>query len=369
MNQECWIVGEAFDHPQYGQGTIVFIGKDYLGLALDNGQQVLVRQTHFQETSIAPPNLCESDETPTMPWPDSTFAHDDEEAQALHSMGSHWQAFADEPTDILQRLPEFLQEARLQERFLANYKPHHTAPADWSQGFYMAWPHVNHGLSMVVEIGGENSFLASVFPFIHAAKQHQITLRQVHVWKDGMEAQITAAWGNSSISFYDTQFLLNRDSYETDLPYEFLLMGLAYQASPARHIELPFEYHPDQVAWFNMNLTPGEEPMSAKTTIKFDDMAMFIPIAQWDRDDFQFRGPVQSVSHFTDWLGQDGWRAEVIVVREAADDGGDLVLTIYITRRAWKGTEPPSVGMNIEGTLWLQGTMVLPYWVRLKQSH
>ena len=88
-----------------------------------------------------------------------------------------------------------------------------------------------------------------------------------------------------------------------------------------------------------------------------------MPIEQWDRDDYQFLGPIQDVTSFSDWLGQDGWRVEVTVICEAGINGEDLTLSMYITHRAWKGDTTPTIGMNIEGQLWLQGTMVFPSWV------
>lgn len=69
-------------------------------------------------------------------------------------------------------------------------------------------------------------------------------------------------------------------------------------------------------------------------------------------DDYQLRAPIKQVTEFQDFLGQEGWRVRATVFRFGDEDAD---LDIVITRRAWSGDQPPHVGQDIEGTLWLQG--------------
>ncbi len=50
----------------------------------------------------------------------------------------------------------------------------------------------------------------------------------------------------------------------------------------------------------------------------------------------------------------------VTVLRGLADGESDMDLTILVTRRVWRGDQPPVVGMEIEGSLWLQGRLWMP---------
>ena len=84
---------------------------------------------------------------------------------------------------------------------------------------------------------------------------------------------------------------------------------------------------------------------------------MFLPIGEWDVDDYSFHAPVKSVEEFKDWLGQNGWRVRATVMRFGNEDAD---LDIVITRRAWSGEAPPQVGQDIEGRLWLQGYLWMP---------
>ena len=88
--------------------------------------------------------------------------------------------------------------------------------------------------------------------------------------------------------------------------------------------------------------------------MSLDGFSMLLPIAQWDRDDFQFRGPVTAVKQVPDVLGQDAHLVTVVVVR-GSGGAPDQELEILITSRAWMGEESPQVGQQIEGQMWLQG--------------
>ena len=79
-----------------------------------------------------------------------------------------------------------------------------------------------------------------------------------------------------------------------------------------------------------------------------------MPVEDWDRDDYWFRGPVRSVKAFDDWLGQSGWRVRVCVMQM---DTEDAELDVFVTSRSWSGDEPPQVGEDMEGALWLQGRL------------
>ena len=87
-------------------------------------------------------------------------------------------------------------------------------------------------------------------------------------------------------------------------------------------------------------------------------MGIFVRADGGDADEYSFRGAVQYVDPFTDFLGQAGWRLRVAVIR--ADDNDALDLEIVVTARAWDGPAPPAVGQDVEGNLWLQGRLWHP---------
>ena len=56
-------------------------------------------------------------------------------------------------------------------------------------------------------------------------------------------------------------------------------------------------------------------------------------------------------------LGQDAWLVRATVMRLSDYLSEDVDLDILITPKAWRGSEPPRIGEDIQGRLWLQGRL------------
>lgn len=354
MNTQELVVGSRIAHPFHGEGTVTFVGTDYLGIDFDGSGEALIRSDTLENDEPIIPVAAESS-LEALPWPESTFVPD--KADTQHYLGSHLDPFVEESADLLKRLPEMLPNALVQTGYGDVRKPPRSVPEDWPQGFQLVWPLRTQGLAMILRVEKEENMIVSLFPFIASGSQQTLTLREVAVWEGGLEAQITAAWHEAEVTFFDTQFVVNRAWYDTGKDYEFTLAGLAYSAQPAEKREWTINRHPDEVAWMNRNLKGSDEPYEPTYTLSMDGAAMFMAVEGWDVDDYSFHAPVKSVEEFKDWLGQDGWRVRATVMRFGDEDAD---LDILITRRAWSGEAPPRVGEDIEGRLWLQGYLWMP---------
>jgi len=356
MNTKDLTVGSHIEHAAHGAGTVTFVGTDYIGIRFDNQQEVLLRRDVLEHDT---PALIESKVKatvlPDLPWPASTFVA--EPADAAHFLGSHWDAFFDDSKDIMARLPEIAPNAIVQTGYGEHRKPQRSEPEDWPKGFELVWPLREKGVALVLRPEAQANMIVSIFPFCTLGSQLTLTLQQVRVWRGGLEAQITASWDDAEVTFFDTQYLINRAWYQAGQRYDFILSGVAYSAGPTVPTNLPFQYHPDQLAWMNQQRKPGEELVKASSTMNLQGAAIFLPVSDWDADDYSFHAPIKSITEFTDWLGQDGWRVKATVMRFG---DADADLDILITRRAWTGEAPPQVGQDMEGRLWLQGYLWMP---------
>lgn len=358
MDARNWTVGSRIEHPVHGPGTVTSVGTDYLGIAFDAGGEALIRRAAFEQQAQAP-TADESAPTArtTLPWPQSTFVA--EPADTPHYLGSHWDPFVEDSDEIIRRLPDIIHGALVQTGYGEARKPPLDAPPDWPLGFQLVWPLREQGIALIVRHEEQENLLVSLFPFSASGSQQTLTLREVSVWKGGLEAQIEADWGDASVTFFDTQYLINRAWYEAGKSYDFILTGLAYSANVAERREWKIDQHADVVAWLNQHLEEGDEPHEDATTVSLDGTALFLPVEGWDTDDYSFHAPVKSVTEFQGWLGQDGWRVSATVMR-VGEGERDADLDIVITRRAWAGAAPPQVGQDIEGRLWLQGYLWMP---------
>ena len=344
-------VGNRIEHSVYGPGTVTFVGADYLCIAFDSAGEALIRRESLErgeDLAVAGPRTCVRD---TLPWPASTFILEDADAPQ-HYPGSHWNPFIEDAKALMGSLPDMLSQALVQTGYGEGCTSDHALPDDWPQGIQLVWPLRVQGVALIVSLGGETSRLMSMFPFFTGASQHTLTLREVTVWKGGVEAQISASWGEAEVTFFDTQYLINRTWYETGRRYDFVLSGIAYKAGPAERHEWKINRHPDEVTWMNQCLEADEKPHEAVYTLNMDGAAILLPVSGGDADDYEFHAPVKSVTEFSNWLGQDGWRVCATVMRFGERDAD---LDILITRRAWSAKAPPQIGQNIEGLLWLQG--------------
>ncbi|MXY65369.1 MAG: hypothetical protein F4206_14320 [Gammaproteobacteria bacterium] len=282
-------------------------------------------------------------------WPDDTFVEDKGQE---HYCGSHWQPFFENGADgVLDRLPGILQDAVLRDTYSSFFTGPRDTPADWTRGFCLYWPNRHQGLVVPFRITADTNEFMNISPFAGSGAQAGIEIGKVHVWDGGAEAQIEGIWGESPVTFYDCHFLGNRAWYGTGERREFVLAGIAYDARAPEVNEV--EMDPDSPFSIWAQTHAGQTKEQA-TRLNLEGSSMFFPLRapDWDRDDYRFRGPVLDVTPFDDWLGQSGWKARVRVM-EFENETAEL--DIFLTKRAWDSSEPPRVGQDIEGCLWLQG--------------
>ena len=348
-------VGDTIDHPAYGRGAVEFVGVDKVGIAFDDGRHALLRtdqlQADLDAAARAPSPPPQPDATPT--WPDSTFVKDT--APEKHAPGTHWRPFVDDAKDIFRRLPEWLPKMQVFRAHGTFFPPPHQVPADWPFGFMLCWPDVHGGMVGVCRTGKDANHLVAFCPYFERGIETQVRLTRVLVQDNGLEAQIEGAWGDAPVTFYDVAYCINRGWYEAGVDFDFILLGIAYQARPSETASIPFTPNSDQVAWEAVIAAKhGESVQPIPSMLNLTGMAMLIPMHGWDEDEYQFRGPVREITEVADILGEPAWRLIVTVLRFGDEDAN---LAILVTRRAWKAPSPPTVGMDIEGALWLQGRL------------
>jgi hypothetical protein len=348
-------IGRHISHQEHGEGVITSVGDEYVQVQFDDNRDVLLRKDALSGNGMLDSSQIDTGGAATpASWPENTFIQ--EPAETTHYMLSHWDPFIDEPQVLLKRrLPEIVKHYTRLRGFGSFYPAPHELPASWAPGDHYAWPDNHHGLAVTIKGEAPLKSLVSIYPYSEAGIQTTIILRSVRVWESGVEAQITAALEEGSVTFFDTHFLNNRGWYESNKAYDFILLGIAYDAKPSTLMEIPYNPTPDVVTWLEKYAKDHDLPPPHFTgSLSMKGMAAFLDVPEWDKDDYSFRGPVKSVKAAPEILGQPGWIARVTVMRFGEQDAD---LDILITRRAWQGSEPPQLGQDIEGTLWLQGRL------------
>ena len=287
-------------------------------------------------------------------WPDCTFWRESQDQE--HYCGSHWDPFYENVDYLFDELPTIISQAKPFRAFSDMHPGPHKIPVDWTRGFSLCWPNADCGLIITLRIAETANEVVNLFPFVNDGTEARIEVEKVFVWISGLEAQIEGYWNDCPVTFFDISFPDNRAWYEAGKHRNFILSGIAYEAGPPKVAKLALE--PDSAGAERLRGDLERIGLGLsdewKPELHLEDSAIFLPISGWDRDDYQFRGPVREVSPFGDLLGQSGWRVRVTVMRF---DDEDADLDVFVTRRAWSSDKPPEVGQDIEGTLWLQGQL------------
>ncbi len=342
-------IGDRVIHPDFGLGTVVAGQSEKISVDFDGRNSTLVahKQTMLRHATL-------EDEKPRAPsnWL-QTFQFEDEDAR--HYPGSHWDAFYDDASQVFERMSEIIPEAQPMTGYAEFYTPPRACPSHWTQGFYMAWPQVRLGLLVAItqHDGFPNEALAC-FPFVGTGSEQTITIECVHVWESGLEAQIKGSLGDTSIVFFDPLYAVNRAWYEAGRSYQFILAGIAYHCKRAKDQihEIPEGNLLDFIR--QQAIEDGCDPDSDKLRqIHTQGMAVLLPITEWDRDDYHFRGTVRSVKEI-EMLEQPAWRLCITVLR-MLDSNEDINIDVIVTHNVWGETKPPCENDDIEGSLWLQG--------------
>ncbi|MBI5892920.1 MAG: hypothetical protein HZB79_04610 [Deltaproteobacteria bacterium] len=352
--------GDRVIHPEFGLGMVVMDDVD--GIVTVDFDQAGTKRLALQYACLRFATPAEEDAAKPggkayEKWLE-TFVFDDEKVK--HSLGSHWEPFYDDTTSVIKQIPDILPKSLEQVAFSDARPAPRACPPEWQKAVYWTWPLRVHGLISVVRLSPvKPNELVSVFPFCAEGIQHRIVIDKVHVWESGVEAQIEAVLGDASITFFDTLYARNRDWYESNASYQFILTGIAYACKKAEDkiIEIT---NPDVVEAIRKTLTKDEEESieGNRIPIHTKRIAVFLPIQGWDRDDYQFRGTIKSVKEI-EILDQTGWKVRTTVIRNLSDDS-EIDLDIIVTRKAWGDGPPPQTGDDIEGILWLQGYLWYP---------
>jgi hypothetical protein len=367
--------GDRVRHPLLGTGTVREVGERYVAVVFDEDGESLLKigDDELEPEDGYPGAVPEPDNGPdeipreSRPWPESTFVPE-ERGQDAHAMGSHWEAFGGAAAWV-ERLPEIVKTPLIQAGFGSHGRQplSRRAPADWPVGYIQTWPLRVLGAATVhrIDKAEKTISLVSMYPFFSEGSQHTVELKEVLVWDNGCEAQLTVRLGEAKIVFYDTCYLTNRAWYKAGDAYDFILTGIAYEACPARTEPFKVQQDPEVAAWHaRMEREQGRESVPEREmTIRMEGMAFLLPADE--ADDYSFRGPILSVRDIGEILGQRAWLLEVTVLRCPED----VPIKILITRSAWKGDSAPRVGEDVEGFLWLQGYLWLAHSWRDPQGH
>ena len=210
---------------------------------------------------------------------------------------------------------------------------------------------INTGLSSIVEINDDSPELIAIVPNIDSMRTMNLIVEKVYERENGVEATITACFADDPsmrITFYDTEYLKNRNHYFIGQCYVFDLYGMAYNAS----IVPPHQRN------CRLKRTTAGRPNPEIQDCSTEALHSFIQIGYPHPEVCRFRAPIKEVYNDLDVTMLSLYEVEVGIPYSTPRSDRKHDLSVFIpTYQISNGTTTLSKGTPIEGTLILMGKM------------
>ncbi|WP_319825102.1 hypothetical protein [Thalassovita sp.] len=232
-------------------------------------------------------------------------------------------------------------------------------PADEPEGIVLAYPSAGAGLAMLIARKEPENELISVWPFLSWGTQIQAGVTQILLPPHRLLALIRVTLPDGpAICFQDQQYPASRGFYFEGAVHDFVMVGIAYHMKFSDNTAIRIS--PDSPNYAVLSQYGAALDGDGNLLIQTQGMAAFLEREDLAPNWYEFRGPVTQVRPYPGGLlGQDLWLVRVTVSRyEEASTSFDL--DVAITRRALGDRPLPAVGDDIEGLLFLQGSVWHP---------
>lgn len=275
--------------------------------------------------------------------------------------GSHWETVLGEES-IVAKLKEIVQNSGVLSR--KRTKVDFGAGPEEKDVFTLVCPTSEDSpldfMTLLAENDGYNE-LVSAYPFVREGALLNGKITDIEIWNNNVEAVVTMEFGEDrEISFFATDYNINKDKYQVGAYCEVRLASFAYECKVQDTQKLSFQLEGDAAKKFRANL--GKEIMEKigmdehdESPISFDtsEMTMLRPISEDYKDDYRFVSPVQYVSSF-EVLGVRMLQMGIFVDDVDADR---LPLPLFVRESMFDGQDnpKPQAGQSVGGAFWLQG--------------
>lgn len=275
-----------------------------------------------------------------------------------HFIGSHWNSIYEEGKfqDIMGDVLSVLSKSTILEGY-KNEDLSFGYDNDRTMGFtQIVPPNDEQGFCVVQKVNKDKNevHVISMFPYFNYGQEYEFDIEKVYVWKNEVEGQIEVDIGFTNITFYDTHFNNHREYYLKDKKYKFKIFGICYECGIPTENEIKVDMKPEVLE------SMGEDPNETLKTFNLKGMSSFFPITEWDKDDYSFRGTIEEVFNIETTFGNKGWICRTKVLKSGFGDDIEYSIDILVTDMIWNEDNPPKVGDDIDGSVWLQGRMIEP---------
>ncbi len=188
------------------------------------------------------------------------------------------------------------------------------------------------------------------YPFIQSKSIIKLKIIEINEWENLIEAVITGETKDKEkISFFDTNYFLNKETYEIGKIYDFSISAMAYAVEILEETSFSFEGQ-NAIDW---HAKLGEEPIYDESgniepvVIHLDNLVALIQADEDYPDDAEFQSPIKSMKTIRAF-DQDFYKFKITVFRDP-----DIDIDLYA--KADFFNRKPKINYPLRGYIWLQG--------------
>ena len=223
------------------------------------------------------------------------------------------------------------------------------------------------GLKTLAYMDDEDNFcIENAVPVFDSTRNIFIVIDKVYVWESGAEATIEAHFYDDEgfrFTFYDTDYLENKDRYYEGSYYAFDLYGIAYYVNEVPEDQWSFSLEGEKAVDFNKKIGKetiyDENGVPEPVIINTKSLHTFLQTNDDLPEDASFQAPIKAVYDDIDYLGKKVYKIEIgIPYRDLDHEEREHLFSIYTPAEVdGKPVSRPSVGMPVRGVIYLQGKM------------
>ena len=212
---------------------------------------------------------------------------------------------------------------------------------------------------LIVEKGDSNEFV-SAYPEVGESGAHvALKLVKINKYSNGLEAVLTGETEDGNqLCFFDSEFYVNKYSYEIGHTYTFSLAALACKAEEMPEDERTFTMTVEETLRMaeasGRDVRRDEDGNVIPNVFVMDELVACLNTVEEVPDEYEFQSPVRNVKSVK-VFGTPMYRMDVTVVR--TDDEPDAVVIPLYAKKDFFDKKPKK-NAPVRGWLWMFGKRV-----------
>lgn len=188
--------------------------------------------------------------------------------------------------------------------------------------------------------------VVSGYPSVQSKNSIKLKITKIDEWDNFIEAVITGETEDEeSITFFDTNYFLHKESYKIGEIYNFTISALGYDVEMLDEKSFSFEGQKakDWLAKIGREPTYDERGNVEPVVFYLNELVAFLQTG----DDATFQSPIKSVETIRAF-DKDFYKFKITILR-------DPDVEIYLYAKTDFFDRKPGLGDALRGIIWLQG--------------